>query len=133
MARENGDKQGEGSALHAGGQVSGKLGRPERAQEHYRQAIAVRTQAGDRREAESLLRLGDLLHDAGQPETAHLAWSQALTLCGDPADPMAAGLRGRMDGSRAPAATSLTGALVPIQASIADDARTSGPPLSSQR
>src|SRR5437660_1396800 len=68
LAREVGDRQGEGNALGNLGIAYEKLGEPERAIAYYEQALDLARAIGDRRgEARHSWNLGLLVEQQGDP------------------------------------------------------------------
>lgn len=81
IAREIGDRQGEGIALVNWGCTLLKLEQYADAQPHLQTSLEIFKALGDRaNEAEALLRLAELHHKTGQPALARECCNTALVL-----------------------------------------------------
>ncbi len=84
IAKEIGDKRGEGSDLGNLGLAYAALGQVERALEYYEQALAISQEIGDRRnEGNWLGNLGIAYSDLGQEGRATEYYKQALAISKD--------------------------------------------------
>ena len=68
IAREIGDRRGEGTSLGNLGNAYTDLGQPVKAIEYYEQALKISREIGDRRgEGASLGNLGNAYYNLGEP------------------------------------------------------------------
>ena len=81
IARETGDRVGEGNVLGNLGLIYETLGQTEQAAEHYQQALAIARETGDRgSEGSALANLGGIYWILGQTEQAVEHYQQALAI-----------------------------------------------------
>ena len=81
IAREIGDRRGEGNALGNLGNAWADLGEPRRAIEFYEQALVIAREIGDRRgEGAALGNLGMAWMDLGEPRRAIEFYEQRLEI-----------------------------------------------------
>ena len=81
IAREIGDRRGEGQALGNLGLAYADLGQPQRAIDFHQQALVISREIGDRRgEGNALGNLGLAYADLGQPQRAIEFYQQQLTI-----------------------------------------------------
>ena len=90
IAREIGDRRGQGNALGNLGNAYSDLGEPRKAIEFYEQALKISKEIGDRRgEGADLGNLGSAYSDLGEPRKAIKFYEQALKIFEDIEDPYA--------------------------------------------
>ncbi len=81
IAREIGDRRGEGAALGNLGNAYADLGEPRKAIEFYEQALVIAREIGDRRgEGNALGNLGIAYLNLGEPRKAIEFYEQALVI-----------------------------------------------------
>ena len=82
IAREIGDRRGEGADLGNLGNAYSDLGEARKAIEYYEQALAIAREIGDRRgEGDDLGNLGSAYADLGEARKAIEYYEQALAIC----------------------------------------------------
>jgi tetratricopeptide (TPR) repeat protein len=87
IAREVGDKRGEGDALGNLGIAYADLGQPRKAVEFYEQAMVVANQIGDRRgERNALGNIGSVCIESGEPRKAVEFYERALVISSEIGD-----------------------------------------------
>ena len=87
IARETGDRGGEGTLLGSLGIIYSMLGRVDRAIEHYQQALAIARETGDRGgEGTQLGSLGTIYSMLGRVDRAIEHYQQALAIARETAD-----------------------------------------------
>ena len=81
IAREIGDREGEGVTLNNLGMLADRLGKTEEAQRYYEQALPIQREIGDREgEGLTLNNLGMLADSLGNKEEAQRYYEQALPI-----------------------------------------------------
>ncbi len=81
IAKEIGDRRGEGIVLGNLGLAYSDLGEPKKAIEFYEQALAIAREIGDQRgEGNALVNLGNAYSDPGEPKKAVEFYEQALAI-----------------------------------------------------
>ena len=84
VAQEQGWREDEGTLLNNLGAVYFELGQPQKAFDHYNQALAIAEETGNKGgQAAALNNLGALYARAGQLEKALAQYNQALAVAGD--------------------------------------------------
>ena len=87
IAREIGDRRGEGNSLGNLGLAYRALGDARKAIDHYEQALKIAREIGDRRwEGVWLGNLGNLYIDLGEPKKAIKYYEQVLEINPEDAD-----------------------------------------------
>jgi tetratricopeptide (TPR) repeat protein len=98
LHKEIDDQFGLAETLHSVASAYQHLGRHPEAVAHYRQALSLCREFGDRsQEADTLACLGDTHLSGGNPVAAREAWQLALAILGELGHPQAAQVRGKLE------------------------------------
>jgi DNA-binding SARP family transcriptional activator len=93
-----GHRRGEALVLYALATAHTHLGQHDAAADHYRTALDINLENGDRRhQAATLDGLGDALHKTGRFRESHDAWKHALAIYEELGAPDAAGLLAKLE------------------------------------